>query len=117
MTPEKIQPLYSAFEDDLELEEELSGFVVSLAEDVDLIQDAETAGSLPDVGSRARLLAQRAERFGYRLLTEIASEVVTASDEDKPRSCKRISAPSPTLPAGFVEAIAGRLEPSDEEPE
>ena len=84
MTPEKIQPLYSAFEDDLELEEELSGFVVSLAEDVDLIQDAETAGSLPDVGSRARLLAQRAERFGYRLLTEIASEVVQASDQDKP---------------------------------
>ncbi len=84
MTAEKIQPLYSAFEDDLELEEELSGFVVSLAEDVDLIQDAETAGSLPDVGSRARLLAQRAERYGYRLLTEIASDVVLASDQDKP---------------------------------
>ena len=84
MTVEKIQPLYSAFEDDLDLEEELSGFVIGLAEDVDLIQDAETAGSLPDVGTRARRLARRAERFGYRLLTEIASEVVTASDEDKP---------------------------------
>jgi len=84
VTVEKIQPLYSALENDVELEEELSGFVIGLAEDVDLIQDAETAGSLPDVGTRARLLAKRAERFGYRLLTEIASEVVTASDEDKP---------------------------------
>ena len=84
MTTEKIQPLYSAFENDLELEEELSSFVIGLAEDVDLIQDAENAGALADVGARARRLARRAERFGYRLLTEVASEVVSASDNDKP---------------------------------
>lgn len=84
MTDNDTAPLFSGHPYSIELEDELSRFVIGLAETVDRIQDAERTGSLPDVGRLARALALQAESFGYPLLLSITLDVVTASDEDKP---------------------------------
>lgn len=86
MTAETIQPLYSAFEGDLEMQDDLARFVVGLAEDIDRIQDAEHTGLLSDVTNRARRLAQRAQHFGYGILSELANQVATAGEDDKPEA-------------------------------
>lgn len=81
---EKAKPIYSAREDEEEIREELNDFVIALAEDVDLLQDAESAGNLTRLASLADSLHSRAEGLGYAPLARIAAAVREAAREDKP---------------------------------
>lgn len=76
-------PLFSLYEDDLDLEEDLGNFVVGLAERVDCMQDA---GANRDLGTLDKLcleLANEATRFGYPPLVTIVDCVRSAGASGK----------------------------------
>ena len=81
---DRLRPLYSLFEDDVELEDEISKFVIRLGETVDELQDAESTGSLEQLDELATQLAARSSRLGYPDLEKVARRVRTAcQDENK----------------------------------
>lgn len=76
-------PLFSLYEDDVDLEDDLHGFVVGLAEAVDDLQDA---GSSRDLGILSKLslaLVNEASRLGYPPLEAVARSVHSASEAGK----------------------------------
>ena len=77
------RPLFSLYEDDLDLEDDLHDFVVGLAATVDELQDA---GSNRDLGILTKLslaLVNDASRFGYPPLQVVAQSVHSASEGGK----------------------------------
>jgi hypothetical protein len=80
----KDTPIYSARDEDSEAREEISNFVVGLAERVDLLQDVEGRGNLDPLRALARPLATDAARFGFDLLATLAQQVVDACEKDTP---------------------------------
>ncbi len=83
MAQEKSTPIFSTREDDLSQSEAIDRFVIGLAEDVDRLQDADLEGDLPRLGELATQLGERAERLGYRPLTEVATAVADACRDNK----------------------------------
>jgi len=82
---ERNVPVYSTLEDDLELREEISEFVIGLAERIDTLQDAESAPDPMLLVARSRSLVEDARRFGYAALAAVGEEVVSAREQDKPQ--------------------------------
>lgn len=80
---ERKPPIRSAFEDDPDLAEEISDFVVGLAEYVDALQDAELDGSLGKLCDMTSTLLADARRFGYPPLAEAAAHVIEACKDAK----------------------------------
>lgn len=79
MRDKKDTPIYSARDDDCEAREQISEFVIRLAERVDLLQDVEGGRQLAPLQEHASVLAQDAELLGFDLLAEIAVRVAEAS--------------------------------------
>lgn len=76
-------PIRSTQEDVPELAEDLDRFVISLAEQIDAIQDAELATSWPEVASLARSLANDANRLGYPGMAQCAKSVAMSAEDAK----------------------------------
>ena len=70
-------------EDDPDLIDEISQFVVRLAEKVDDLQDAEASGAWDQLHEKATALAEDADRFGYPGFAQIAGSVAQAGQADK----------------------------------
>jgi len=80
---ERKPPIRSAYEDDPDLAEEISDFVVGLAEYVDTLQDAEMDGALGRLCDLTATLLADAQRFGYPPLAEAAARVIEACKDAK----------------------------------
>ena len=78
------QAIRSFLEDDPELADEIGAFVVSLAERVDALQDAEAAAQWEPLRDLSLDLARDAERFGFPGLSQIARGVARAAEDGKP---------------------------------
>jgi HPt (histidine-containing phosphotransfer) domain-containing protein len=81
---EKARPIHSSRADDPAFDEAIDAFVVSVAERIDELQDAESEGDLAQLASLARGLAVDAEAVGYEILAEAARRVETAALQEKP---------------------------------
>jgi len=87
---ERLVPIYSTRDEDPEIREALEDFVVHLAERVDLLQDAESAGDLPQLRALADLLAEDAQEYGFAALSELATLVSRCCEEDKPENARTV---------------------------
>jgi len=85
---ERRLPIYSTYEDEPELQDEISAFVIRLAERVDKLQDAEGAAEYGQLGPLASDLAAESERLGYVPLSDAAQDVSRACKEDKPEAAQ-----------------------------
>ncbi len=83
MPEETAQPIYSTREDDPSAAQAIDLFVVSLAEQVDALQDADLERDLDALGDLAGKLAERAEDLGYAPLAKIATAVADACRDEK----------------------------------
>lgn len=83
MPEETPAPILSARDGDSACQEAIDQFVVTLAEQVDTLQDADLEGDLDLLGELATKLADRAEDLGYRPLVTIACEVAEACRNQK----------------------------------
>jgi len=81
MQPRK--PIYSTFEDDPELRDAISDFVIRMAEVVDLLQDLHSAGDFAALALRSREQSEQATHYGYPEFAEVARVVAHAADEEK----------------------------------
>ena len=79
----QTEPIYSTVEDDPRLRDGIHDFVVHLAEKVDALQDAETAGELERLAELCGSMAEESERLGYAELTQLSRVVVDACARDK----------------------------------
>ncbi len=80
----EYRPIYSAFEDDADLEDEISEFAINLAEYVDSLQDVFSEQELDRLALLARELGAKAERLGYPPLVDVSQQVELACGEGKP---------------------------------
>ena len=81
MVEERKRPIHSLLQDEPRLQEEISEFVIGLAEAVDSLQDAYSAGDLPGLSQLASDLTSQATRYGYPPLAAAATAVRTACGE------------------------------------
>ena len=83
MQQQKTPPIFSTREDDPSQSEAIYQFVISLAEEVDKLQDAELDDDLNTLGSLATRLGERAESLGYLPLSQVSSLVARACQDEK----------------------------------
>ena len=83
MPEETAPPIYSTRDVDASLTEAVDRFIISLAERVDALQDADLQGDLEILGDLALQLAESARELGYQPLTTIAMSVVDACQDAK----------------------------------
>jgi hypothetical protein len=76
--------IYSLRADDPACEEAIDRFVLTLAERVDALQDAQIAGDLEGVGKLCEELASDADTLGYPQLAAAAREVLSISQRRAP---------------------------------
>jgi hypothetical protein len=81
MQPQK--PIYSTREDDPDLREAISDFVVGLAEVVDGLQDLHSAGDFRALAYECRQQAEHAMTFGYPLFAGLADKIALDADAEK----------------------------------
>lgn len=74
----------SFLEDDPDLADDIGAFVVSLAEQVDGLQDAEATGQWEPLRDLSLHLAREAERCGFPGLAQVARGVARAAEDGKP---------------------------------
>ena len=74
-------PIHSLYEDDPSHSVAIEGFVVALAERVDVLQDNEVSGDWPRLLANLTELMAAAERAGYPQLAASAAEVARAARE------------------------------------
>jgi hypothetical protein len=86
----RLMPIFSTREDDPEIRDSLDEFVVHLAERIDLLQDAEGAGDLPQLRALAELLSEDAVLYGFPALAELATLVCRCCQEDKPDNAREV---------------------------
>lgn len=72
------KPIYSILEDEVELHEEVSDFVLALAERVDLLQDLHAMTDFGQLGDLCGEMGDDAERLGYPLLASISRATASA---------------------------------------
>ena len=80
---EHRRPIRSLHEDDPEHEDDVDRFVVTLAERVDTLQDAEIGEAFVELEALAESLANDASRTGYPTLCEVARQICDACKEEK----------------------------------
>ncbi|MEN8182106.1 MAG: hypothetical protein ABFS46_06180 [Myxococcota bacterium] len=68
--------IYSTFDGDAELDEPIERFVISLAERVDGLQDAQLIGDLEGLAKLAAELRDDAAKLGYPQLVEASASLV-----------------------------------------
>lgn len=83
MSQPKAPPIFSTCEDDPAQTEAIDRFVISLAEEVDRLQDAELDGDFGQLRSLVTKLGDRAQVLGYLPMAQIAASVARACQEEK----------------------------------
>jgi hypothetical protein len=78
----KEVPIHSTLADDPTAEESIERFVISLAERIDALQDAESRGELGRLAVQARALVIDAEARGFDVLARGAEMLVERCRED-----------------------------------
>jgi hypothetical protein len=68
-------PIYSKYEDDPHLQDEISDFVIALAELVDSLQDAQSVSDYEQLEMLSGDLATQSSHLGYLELSEAAEQV------------------------------------------
>ena len=81
---ERKTAIRSFLEDDPELADDISAFVVKLAEQVDGLQDAEASAQWEPLRDFASNLARDADRCGFPGLSQVARGVARAAEDGKP---------------------------------
>ena len=76
-------PIRSTQEDVIELAGDIDRFVISLAERIDQIQDAELAQKSGEVAALAQTLARDADRLGYPGMAASAKGVALAAEDSQ----------------------------------
>jgi hypothetical protein len=77
--------IYSTLDGEPELEQSIEDFVVTLAERVDQLQDAQLVGDLTSLHKQSSDLHDEAAQLGYPVLAEAAtalSEACTGADRE-----------------------------------
>lgn len=85
---ERKTAIRSFLEDDPELADDISAFVVRLAEEVDGLQDAEASAQWEPLRDVALHLARDADRCGFPGLSQIARGVARAAEDGKPDAAR-----------------------------
>jgi len=80
---EPKKPIYSMHENDPDLMDEISEFVVDLAEWVDALQDAESGDEFEQLGQLALQLSEKAAHHGYPGLMASADTLYACCLEEK----------------------------------
>ena len=83
MSQPKTPPIFSTCEDDPSQSEAIDRFVISLAEEVDRLQDAELEGDFEQLSGLVTRLGDRAQALGYLPMAQIAATVARACQEAK----------------------------------
>ena len=83
MSQQKAPPIFSTCEDDPSQSDAIDRFVISLAEEVDRLQDAELEGDFEQLGSLVTKLGERAQTLGYLPMAQVATTVARACREEK----------------------------------
>ncbi len=83
MDADRGNPLYSNRAEDLEVREAIDKFVVSLAERIDRIQDAEARGDFKQIAELCAPLVGEAEHLGFSPLARMAEVVGACADQEK----------------------------------
>lgn len=79
----RATPIYSSRADDPELRDEIDEFVIKLAEQIDLVQDALCASDFDLLRGRASALSQASLRLGFPRLAEAARATASAAEDGK----------------------------------
>ena len=82
MDEERRRPTYSTLSNSPDLEESIHEFVVSLAEQVDMLQDDETSSDFEALEERASVLSTLADSMGYPEFARAALKVSAACSEE-----------------------------------
>ncbi len=82
MDDDRRRPTYSTLADSQDLEESIHEFVVSLAEQVDLLQDDELIADFEALEERASVLSSHAESMGYPQFARAALKLSEACSEE-----------------------------------
>ena len=85
---ERKTAIRSHLEDDPELADAIGRFVVSLAEEVDGLQDSEASAQWEPLRDMSLNLARNAERCGFPGLSQIARGVARAAEDGKPEDAR-----------------------------
>ena len=83
---QRLRPIYSLREDDIEYEDRIDPFVIHLGETVDALQDAEQCGELDLLDELCTTMATQAAAAGYPDLDKLARQVR--------RACQQADAPA-----------------------
>ena len=86
---QKQKPIYSTLEEQSEMHEEISDFVVGLAELVDTLQDLHSGEDFGTLVQRSRVLSEQANQLGYPMFAEAAQGVVRSCEADEPESAEQ----------------------------
>ena len=82
MDEERRRPTYSTLSDSSNLEDSIHEFVVSLAEQVDMLQDDEISSDFEALEERASVLSTLADSMGYPEFARAALKVSEACSEE-----------------------------------
>ena len=85
---EQKTAIRSFLEDDPELADDISAFVIRLAEEVDALQDAEASAQWEPLCDIALNLSRNADRCGFPGLSQIARGVARAAEDGKPEDAR-----------------------------
>jgi hypothetical protein len=89
MPAEHLTPIYSSRSDDPHLGEVVDRFVIGLAEQIDLLQDAEANGDLAQLAALTGGLIVEAEAAGFETLAHTARALQAACSGDEPKAARK----------------------------
>ena len=78
---QRLRPIYSLREDDIDFEDRIDHFVIHLGETVDALQDAEQCGELDLLDELCTTMATQAAAAGYPDLDKLARQVRSAAQQ------------------------------------
>jgi hypothetical protein len=87
---ERREPIRSLYEDEPDLEDDVDRFVITLAERVDTLQDAELGEAFVELDALADSLANDAQRCGYPTLGDVALQICDACKERKSEALQEL---------------------------
>jgi hypothetical protein len=86
---EKSKPIYSTREEEPEMHEEISDFVIRLAERIDSLQDLHSGADFDTLAHRSRCLSEQAGELGYPMFADAACLVAQACAIDEPETAEQ----------------------------
>lgn len=95
------KPIYSILEDEVELHEAVSDFVLALAERVDRLQDLHSTADFGQLAEQCGEIGDDAEQLGYPLLASLSRAAASV--------CRESNAPASEEALIELTALAQRI--------